>query len=67
MSKRTHFLSRFWAVVNKRNEVWPHTVRYHRRRAIEAFQEESRGIYGPWRKARAQHGFRLERVEITII
>lgn len=37
--KRTHFLHRFWAVTNERDEVWPHTVRYGQRQAIEAFME----------------------------
>jgi hypothetical protein len=64
MSKRTHFLHRFWAVVNERVEIWPHTVRYSRGRSIVAFQSQS--DYGTWRKARAK-GFRLARVQIKII
>lgn len=66
MKKPTHFLHRFWAITNERDEVWPHTVRYSRARAIEAFQAKTEGAYGTWRQARTK-GFKLERVKIGII
>lgn len=66
MKKPTHFLHRFWAVTNERDEVWPHTVRYSRRQAIKAFNQCTFGDYGTWRQARSK-GFKLERVRIGII
>lgn len=66
MKKPTRFLHRFWAITNERDEVWPHTVRYSRARAIGAFQAESCGHYGTWKQARAK-GFKLERVRVEII
>lgn len=66
MTKRIHFLHRFWAVVNERDEVWPHTVRYHRHASIAAFQKVGNAAYGTWRQARAA-GFRLERVKVQIV